>query len=194
MSYELQALIGTLELLTVAAAEVPVARVVPLAQGLAMLPVTSAVLAALQGDGAAARTSVARTSVAHPPAAHPSAAGSGFGRHADGFELRLAAWSKAGPIACVEAESFGDGGIRRAAVWSDGRIVLGPLAEGESVEGESTEGEPVAGESVEGGGGDPISRALRLLGVRVTAGRVDECDAVGLSAHRSTTGWAAAVG
>ncbi|MGA5818788.1 hypothetical protein ACPC54_13140 [Kitasatospora sp. NPDC094028] len=179
MSYELQALIGTLELLTVAAAEVPVARVVPLAQGLAMLPVTSAVLAALQGDGATARTP----------------AGTGFGRHADGFELRLAAWSKAGPIACVEAEGLGDGGTRRAAVWSDGRIVLGPLAEGEQVEGD-TSGSELRGGGPESAtaGDDPISRALRLLGARVAAGRADEFESVGLSAHRSTTGWAAAVG
>ncbi|WBP88331.1 hypothetical protein [Kitasatospora cathayae] len=161
MSYELQALIGTLELLTVAAAEVPVARVVPLAQGLALIPVTSAVLAALQGDGVVPK----------------SGSGAGFGWHPDGFELRLAAWSKAGPIACVEAEFWGGNGTQRAAVWSDGRVVLGPLTMGEF--------EPAPAE------GTPISRVLRRLGGYVEPGRVDEFASVGLGAHRSTAAWAA---
>lgn len=129
MSYELQALVGTLELLTVAAAEVPAARVVPLAQGLALIPLTPAVLAALHGPGT--------------------------GRLADGFELRLAAWSKAGPIACVEAEQAGGTGARRATLWCDGRLVPG---------------EPTA------------SRALRLLGARVEPGHEDEFTSVGLGA------------
>ncbi|MEU9042219.1 MULTISPECIES: hypothetical protein [unclassified Kitasatospora] len=162
MAYELQALIGTLELLRVAAAEVPAARVVPLAQGLALIPVTSAVLAALQGDG----------SVRKP------AGWAGFGRYADGFELRLAAWSKAGPIACVEAEYFGGSGTQCAAVWENGRIVLGPLTVGEF--------EPEPPEGL------PISRALRRIGARTDEGRVDEFDSVGLGAHRSTGSWAGA--
>ncbi|MER6301953.1 hypothetical protein ABT247_20670 [Kitasatospora sp. NPDC001539] len=161
MSYELQALIGTLELLTVAAAEVPAARVVPLAQGLALIPVTSAVLASLQGDDAVAK----------------AGGGTGFGWHSDGFELRLAAWSKAGPIACVEAEYSGGSGTQRAAVWEDGRVALGPLTGGGNEWGPE---------------GSPISRALRWLGADVTAGRVDEFDAVGLAAHRSTGDWAEA--
>ncbi|WP_033332032.1 MULTISPECIES: hypothetical protein [Streptomyces] len=161
MSYELQALIGTLELLRVAAAEVSAARVVPLGQGLALIPVTSSVLAALQGDGSV----------------HKPFGGAGFGRHADGFELRLAAWSKAGPIACVEAEYFGGSGTQRAAVWENGRIVLGPLTSGEF--------EPSAPE------GTPISRALRRLGAHTGEGRADEFASVGLGLHRSTRDWAA---
>ncbi|MBD0688547.1 hypothetical protein [Streptomyces sp. CBMA123] len=161
MSYELQALIGMVELLSVAAAEVPAARVVPLAQGLALIPVTSAVLAALQGDAAVPKPG----------------SGAGFGWHPDGFELRLAAWSKAGPIACVEAEYFGGSGTQRAAVWSDGRVVLGPLTSGGF--------EPVPAE------GTPISRALRRLGGHVEPGRVDEFDSVGLGARRRTADWAA---
>ncbi|MFD8701725.1 hypothetical protein ACFV1W_03745 [Kitasatospora sp. NPDC059648] len=160
MSYELQALVGMLELMAVAAAEVPAARVVPLAQGLALIPVTAAVLSALQGDAAV----------------HKPGGGAGFGWHSDGFELRLAAWSKAGPIACVEAEYFGGVGTQRAAVWSDGRVVLGPLT--------SDESEPWPAE------GTPISRALRWLGGYVEPGRVDEFGSVGLGAHRSTAGWA----
>ncbi len=164
MSYELQALIGTRELLTVAAAEVPAARVVPLAQGLAMIPVTSAVLAALQGDG----------SVRKPRG------GAGFGWHSDGFELRLAAWSKAGPIACVEAEYFGGSGTQRAAVWADGTVTLGPLTIGEF--------EPAPAD------GTPISHVLRRIGARTEEGRADEFESVGLGRHRSTAGWAESAG
>ncbi|MEU9079449.1 hypothetical protein ACFYUY_38935 [Kitasatospora sp. NPDC004745] len=160
MSYELQALIGTLELLTVAAAEVPAARVVPLAQGLALIPVTPEVRAALQVDDGT------------PKPVH----GPGPGRHPDGFQLRLAAWSKAGPVACVEADYFGGTGSQRAVVWEDGRIALGPLGTGEF--------EPSPAE------GTPISRALRRIGARTEAGRADEFESVGLAAHRSTGGWA----
>ncbi|MFE4975873.1 hypothetical protein ACFRAR_27685 [Kitasatospora sp. NPDC056651] len=160
MSYELQALIGTQELLAVAAAEVPAARVVPLAQGLALIPVTSEVLTGLQSDG----------SVRGP------GGGAGFGWHSDGFELRLAAWSKAGPIACVEAEYFGGSGTQRAAVWVDGKVALGPLTIGEF--------EPSPDE------GTPISRVLRRIGARTEEGRADEFETVGLGRHRTTAGWA----
>lgn len=161
MSYELKALIGTLELLTVAAAEVPAARVAPLAQGLALIPATPTFLAAFRTDGEQRK----------------SDGGAGFAWHPDGFELRLAAWSKAGPIACVEAEFFGGTGTQRAAVWFDGRLELGPL---------SSAFEPFAP------GGSPISRALRQLGARAGEGWADEFEAVGLGAHRSTDGWATA--
>ncbi|MBV6696367.1 hypothetical protein KV557_04395 [Kitasatospora aureofaciens] len=161
MSYELQALIGTVELLTVAAAEVPAARVVPLAQGLALIPATPAFLSALRLDGAERK----------------SDGEAAFAWHPAGFELRLAAWSKAGPIACVEAEFFGGTGAQCAAVWSDGRLDLGPL---------TSAFEPFPPE------GSPISRALRRIGVRTEAGCPDEFETVGLHAHRSTDAWAAA--
>ncbi|WP_327677993.1 hypothetical protein [Kitasatospora sp. NBC_00458] len=163
MSYELQALIGPAELVAVAAAEVPAARPRPLAQGLALIPATPAFLAALRfGDDDPAATGAA-----------------GFAWIPDGLERRLAAWSKAGPIACVEADFFGGTGTQRAAVWADGRLDLGPVAAGEF--------EPSPPE------GSPISRALRRLGASAegTAHR-DEFDAVGLGAHRSTAAWAAA--
>ncbi|MEV7778149.1 hypothetical protein [Kitasatospora sp. NPDC088351] len=161
MPYELQALIGPLELLRVAAAEVPAARLAPLAQGLALIPATPAFLAALRlgGDGASGRAS-------------------GFEWFPEGFERRLAAWSKAGPIACVEADYFGGTGTQRAAVWADGRLELGPLTKAES------ERFPPEG--------SPISQALRRIGARVDGDHFDEFEAVGLPAHRSTGGWAPA--
>ncbi|MQS12751.1 hypothetical protein F7Q99_10730 [Streptomyces kaniharaensis] len=162
MAYELQALIGSLALLTVAAAEVPVARVVPLAQGLALIPATPALLAAFQVDGGERK----------------SAGEGGFAWHSEGLERRLAAWSKAGPIACVEAAYWGGRGTQRAAVWADGRVDLGPLVSGEE---ESFPPE-----------GSPISQALRRIGARTEEGQVDEFATVGLDAHRSTRDWEAA--
>ncbi|MGW6914449.1 hypothetical protein ACWGB8_11605 [Kitasatospora sp. NPDC054939] len=158
MSYELQALIAPLELLRIAAAEVSAARVAPLAQGLALIPATGAFLAAIGagGDGT-------------------SSAGHGFDWFPEGFERRLAAWSKAGPIACVQADYFGGTGTQLAAVWSDGRLDLGPLTSGEF--------EPFPAE------GSPISQALRRIGARADGGAVDEFEAVGLPAHRRTDGW-----
>ncbi|MFF7454766.1 hypothetical protein [Kitasatospora sp. NPDC008115] len=165
MSYELQALIGPAELVAVAAAEVSAARPRPLAQGLALIPATPEFLAALRfGDG---------------EPVIPAAPGvTGFGWFSDGLERRLAAWSKAGPIACVEADYFGGTGTQRAALWADGRLALGPLT--------SAELEPFPPE------GSPISRVLRRLGVRLPAGTdaYDEFDAAGLGAHRTTTSWA----
>ncbi|MFJ3790391.1 hypothetical protein [Kitasatospora sp. NPDC090091] len=178
MPYELQALIGSAELLAVAAAEVPVARLAPLSQGLALIPATPAFLAAL----------------AYQVGGSEGALGdaAGFDWLPDGSGRRLAAWSKAGPIACVEACFFGGSGTQRAAVWADGRLVLGPLT--------SAEFAPFPPE------GSPISRALRRLGAHVEPARadradradkvdgahhVDEFEAVGLPAHRSTARWAA---
>ncbi|WP_380278620.1 hypothetical protein [Kitasatospora purpeofusca] len=164
MSYELQALIGPAELVAVAAAEVSAARPRPLAQGLALIPATPEFLAALRfGD--------------EGPAS-PGAAG--FGWFSDGLERRLAAWSKAGPIACVEAEYFGGDGTQRAALWADGRLALGPLT--------SAELEPFPPE------GSPISHVLRRLGVRLAdtdPAAHDEFEAAGLGSHRTTAAWAA---
>ncbi|MFE6871921.1 hypothetical protein ACFVFS_35950 [Kitasatospora sp. NPDC057692] len=163
MSYELQALIGPAELVAVAAAEVSAARPRPLAQGLALIPATPEFLAALRfGD--------------EEPIS-PGAAG--FDWFSDGLERRLAAWSKAGPIACVEADYFGGTGTQRAALWADGRLALGPLVVAE-----------LAAFPPEG---SPISRVLRRLGVRLTdtdPAAHDEFDAAGLGAHRATAAWA----
>ncbi|WP_232660619.1 hypothetical protein [Pseudonocardia sp. TRM90224] len=97
----------------------------------------------------------------------------GFGLLPAGSATTLATWSKAGPLAYVEADFFGGVGFQRAAVWFDGDLVLGPI----SVE----PGKPAAGCT-------PISQALRALGV-VSGGHEDEFDAVGLGRHRETDDW-----
>ncbi|WP_026925181.1 hypothetical protein [Glycomyces arizonensis] len=91
-----------------------------------------------------------------------------------GFDRTLADRSVAGPVAYLEAEYFGGAGSQCAQVWDRGRIALGPL--------ELAEGEPHPG------GGSPIARALRRLGVD-KAGHHDEFDAVGLGRCRDTDDW-----
>ncbi|GAA2785743.1 hypothetical protein GCM10010441_08390 [Kitasatospora paracochleata] len=147
MSYELNALIAAAELIHVVAAEVPAAQVVPLGQGLALIPMTDRLHDALQ-----------------QPSSSP---GPGFTRFPGGFGLRLAAWSKASPLAYVEAATPDGDGTQRAAVWWDGTVVLGPLRH--------VPGEPLPTE------GAPIDRALHLLGARPEGGR-PESDAIGLTA------------
>ncbi|RKE19637.1 hypothetical protein [Streptomyces sp. TLI_171] len=106
MSYELNALIATEELIAVVAAEVPLARATGLPHGLALVPMTDELHDALQ---------------------HPSTAPDfGFKRFPSGFALRIAAWSKAAPIGYAELDAEHPAG-RRAALWYDGRTTLGPL-------------------------------------------------------------------
>lgn len=106
VSYELNALIATDELITVVAAEVPLARTARLPHGLALIAMTDELHDALQ---------------------QPSTTTDfGFKRFPAGFALRIAGWSKAAPIGYVEADAEHPGG-RRAALWYDGRITLGPL-------------------------------------------------------------------
>ncbi|MEV6055765.1 hypothetical protein [Streptomyces sp. NPDC052107] len=107
MSYELQAVIAGDELLRVASRDVPGSHVVPLRQGLSLMPMTDEVFDAVT-DGS-------------------DGGDLGFWRLPGGFDTLLAQWSAAGPIAYVEAECFGGVGEQRAAVWADGALALGPL-------------------------------------------------------------------
>ncbi|OEJ21482.1 hypothetical protein AR457_37465 [Streptomyces agglomeratus] len=107
MGYELQAVIAADELLRVASRVVPGARVVPIRQGLSLMPMTDEVFDAVT-DGS-------------------DGGDLGFWRLPGGFETVLAQWSSAGPVAYVEAEYFGGVGEQRAAVWAGGSLALGPL-------------------------------------------------------------------
>lgn len=109
MGYELQAVIAGDEVLRVASREVPGSQVVPLRQGLSLMPMTDEVFDAVT-DGS-------------------DGGDLGFWRLPGGFGTLLAQWSAAGPIAYVEAEYFGGVGEQRAAVWADGALELGPLDE-----------------------------------------------------------------
>jgi hypothetical protein len=111
VGYELQAVIAADELVRVASRAVPGARVVPLRQGLSLMPMTDEVFDAVT-DGS-------------------DGGDLAFWKLPRGFETLLAQWSSAGPVAFVEAEYFGGVGEQRAAVWADGSLALGPLDEPE---------------------------------------------------------------
>ncbi|MER5642371.1 hypothetical protein ABT095_36200 [Kitasatospora sp. NPDC002227] len=110
MPYELRAVIAAVDLAKVVAAEVPLASVVELAQGLALIPMTDELFR-----------------VVNDPE-RPSLPG--FGHFPGGFALRLGAWSQAGPIAYVEAEYCDGMGSQQAALWLDGKIDFGPIGTG----------------------------------------------------------------
>jgi hypothetical protein len=131
--------------------------VADLGRGLGLMPMTHALFDEVRRDGEAdPRFAPAQL---FPP----------------GFEVLLAAWSVAGPVAYAEAEYFGGIGSQFAAVWRGGTLVLGPLV--------LTEDEPVPAP-----GWTPISQALRHLGVPAD-GHYDEFDAIGLGRHRYTEDW-----
>ncbi|WAZ26685.1 hypothetical protein STRCI_008297 [Streptomyces cinnabarinus] len=156
MTYVLQAVIAGEQVLRAAVRDLPAARLATLGQGLALMPLTDALCDAVaSGRGRGAR---------------------GFRWLPDGFDVAVAGWSAAGPVAYVEAEYFGGAGEQRAAAWDGGTLVLGPL----HVE----EGQPFPAT------GSPISQALRRLGV-VASADGDEFSAVGLGRHRRSAAWIA---
>ena len=105
MAYVLEATIGAAEVLHTVAREHPAAIVVPLPQGLALVPMTDDVFAALGG--------------------HPVL---GFEKLPANLEPLLATCSSAAPLSYVEAEFFGGDGTQRAALWSGGRLAAGPIS------------------------------------------------------------------
>lgn len=107
MGYELTAVIGNTDQLRTVVGDLPHALLVPLHQGLSLIPVTDRFFDAVTDGSAASRLD--------------------FWRLPAGFELVLADWSQLGPVAYVEAEYFGGVGEQRSAVWHDSQIVLGPL-------------------------------------------------------------------
>lgn len=107
MSYEIQAVIASTDLLRAATADLAHARLAPLQQGLTLLPITNDLLDSVT-DQAADQMS-------------------GFWRLPHGFDHTLAAWSHTGPVAYVEAEYFGGTGEQHAAVWHHGNLILSPL-------------------------------------------------------------------
>jgi hypothetical protein len=105
MSYYLQALIGSKEVLDALASEFQHASVIPLAQGMALIPLTDQLHCEI-----------------------------GKGDTAEGFEKLSPAVSKwaqrissAAPVTYVEAEFFGGVGGQTAVVWSQGAKVTGPI-------------------------------------------------------------------
>ncbi|WP_127356019.1 hypothetical protein [Actinacidiphila soli] len=107
MTYVLEALVADADLLDVLSQDLVASRLAPLAQGLALIPMTRALAHALD-DGRDARPL-------------------GFWQLPSGFDRVLSDRSQDGPIAYVEAECFGGTGEQRSAVWDAGALALGPL-------------------------------------------------------------------
>jgi hypothetical protein len=108
VGYTLEAVIGAPDVLQPIVDRWPVAVIVPLGSGLALVPMTDELFdAATDGTTKDAL---------------------GFFKLPAGFDRELAGWSAAGPVAYVEAEFFGGVGSQCAALWDGGRLALGPLA------------------------------------------------------------------
>lgn len=155
MGYGLEAVVADAALVRAALADLPRARHVGLSQGLALVPLTDA----LHDDG--------------PLGERPFRE---FHLLPGWLAARLIEWSRGGPLAYVEVDSFGGTFTQAAAVWEHGELALGPLHVGA---GASAPPE-----------GFPVSRALRRLGVTVGPDDHDEFAAAGLGAHRRTEDWA----
>jgi hypothetical protein len=111
MTYILEAIIGSEPALRKVILEQPTAVLVPLKQGVALVPMTDKFFSAVT-NGTSERPLR-------------------FWKLPGGFEKVLADWSADGPVGYVEAEFFGGYGGQRAALWVDGRLAFGPLAVGD---------------------------------------------------------------
>src|SRR5690349_8305985 len=108
MAYTLEAVISPVTVLHTVTQEHAGAVIVPLRQGLSLMPMTDELFDALT-DG----------SRDQPP---------GFWKLPGGFARVLAAWSHRGPVAYVEADFFGGVGSQCAAAWDGGTVIFGPVA------------------------------------------------------------------
>lgn len=89
------------------------ARVIALAEGFGLIPLTESVLGEVQHSG-------------NPGPRGPSVSGS-----FEFLSLPLEGWAQALSVACsvlyLETEYFGGEGFERAVVWQGGNVTLGPL-------------------------------------------------------------------
>jgi hypothetical protein len=104
MGHHIRGFIAPVDDLRRAAAELPGARVVPLAHGYGFLPVTDQ----LAGDDESAPF-----------------------EHLERLTARLGAWAEAMsvafPLAYIETDYFGGDGCQAAVAWAGGRVGFGPL-------------------------------------------------------------------
>jgi hypothetical protein len=107
MGYTLAGVIGHASVLSVVAKGQADIAVLPLRQGLALVP--------MSGD--------LFDTVADGTSDNPA----GFWSIPGGFDRVLCAWSSVGPVAYVEADYFGGVGDQRAALWHNGALAFGPV-------------------------------------------------------------------
>lgn len=123
VGYELAAVIAAEALLRTIGEDLTGTEIVPIAQGLALVPITDDFFDSVNDP----------TAPSEPD----------FWKLPYGFTDRLAIWSKSGPTAYVEADYFGGVGSQTAVVWMDGTIVFGPLHLAEN-EPTPTAGTPIS--------------------------------------------------
>lgn len=111
MDYSLRALIAAPKVMAPAKDQFPSTRIVPLACGLSMVPLTTALLDEVHG-GEELATSVP-----------------GFLLLSSSLIRWVASASELGPIAYVEAEFYSKIRSESCSVWENGNAVLGPLHE-----------------------------------------------------------------
>lgn len=167
MPYELNAVMGSFDLLRSRTAGIREAVVAPLRQRMGLVPVTTQLLGEPSGlltgqDGAG-------------PGSRP------FTVASPAFERTLGRWSRGGPVAYVEADFHGGDGHQTAAVWRNGAKVWGPVRTRD-----------FTGPREEW----PINAALALLGVVPgSSGEPGESDhhdlfrEVGLGREQDMDGW-----
>ena len=106
MSHAIQGFVARHDLLRELASPLQHARVVPLEQGFAFLPLTSDLYDEVGDGGKSPYDALWKLS--------------------PGMAEVASAWSKRGPVAYVETDYFGGTGDQAAVVFQDGRIVFGP--------------------------------------------------------------------
>ena len=105
MGYYLQAIVGKQQMLAQQASAFQHARVVPLAQDIAIIPISDDLYDEIAGGGEV----------------------EGFEKLSPGIEEWAQRISVVVPVAYVEAEFFGGTGGQSAVAWSGGSRVLGPI-------------------------------------------------------------------
>ena len=112
MGYRLEAVIGSAAVLSAAIGGHEAMALVPLRQGLGLVPMTDEAFDAVN-DGTAGGLP-------------------GFWKLPGGFGGLLSSWSARGPVAYLEADYFGGVGTQAAAVWDGGSLAFGPEFIGEA--------------------------------------------------------------
>ncbi len=109
MSFTLEAVIGSSAVIRTVTVDLPAATLIPLPQGIAMMPMTDEFFDAVAEEVDAARSL-------------------GFEKLPGGFAEKLSSWSATAPIGYAEADFFGGVGTQQAALWTDGALTFGPVS------------------------------------------------------------------
>jgi hypothetical protein len=178
VTYRLTALVGDRRVLAEVAAELQAARVVELAAGMSLLPLTKPVLDQVPTG---------------PPGDDGDRPLRGFEWLTPGLAGLAARCSRVGPLLYAEARNYGGPGWQAVIAWRDGQVSFGPVLTQDAVEGREAEGFVTVGALRDWA----INRGLRHLGVQVSPDSldeyVDEFDLVGLGpprGRRVTEDWA----